>query len=854
MTATLAALLLPLCLGGPGGQCGLVDLQGRWAVPPRYAKVEPHGLGFSIELDGGLAGLLDAAGQPLGTPALLDIGPLSEGLASASRAGERGLQGYVDAAGQWVIEPQFSMARAFSDGLAVVMLASSGGNNVYMRYIRRDGRFAFPQTFRDAEPFQNGLAVAALSDAGGQGVLDVQGRWVVPPRPGQRAQIRELTPAERQDRTEPLIVLMDDDRQRLLDRRGRLLYEVKGPDASIQPAGAGRAFIYRDEDHTALLDTRTGKLVQAWQAQWFSNDRFSEGRAPARQTQGPGTGYIDIHGRWALPPRWRYVHPFDDGLAVVMAVSPTAAAAAGSSPNPPTERVLQGVIDHSGRWVLPPTWERIRTRLDGAVNGELQLPRGVFEAFHADAPPAAEPPSNAAEALRAAATGWAQWPLQRTYFHQAAPGGAPRVVASVRSHPCGFQVLMDAAGQPQPPANVVGKCLLTARLDSAAQAALPASAAQALAAARQAEALQRAQWLRTVDRRDGPLGSVGDMAVQRLHPALAERQRASLEIIEHAEWLTGPADVVLDGALGIHFHVPAGVQVLRPQDARPVREALRELRSRPLPEPAALKQLDEALAARQITADEHAKQRQSVLKLFPPEAAGSAALSAEDQDFARKLAEMDMGLLRPVEGGWVASLSIQRTGAVSLRPDALDDPAELLETLKVYSNARQGDGLGVVDPVKYSSYRWVLPPRLDPTAAQFEFAFGHASLGGEAQVVYNALAFGRSHAVVIQASLAGPFRDELTQAYLPDLRQLVQQVQFMPGQGHADIHDSDARASLRLSELVTGPRPASLQRLGQAVQRIEQRQQQRAQGLMWQLGLVALVLVLAVMGVARKRG
>ena len=78
-------------------------------------------------------------------------GSFSNGLAPALDGKSR-KWGYINKKGAWVIEPQFSKAKSFSEGLAPVWKDFKWG------FIDVYGNFAIPLQFRIAEPFSDGYA------------------------------------------------------------------------------------------------------------------------------------------------------------------------------------------------------------------------------------------------------------------------------------------------------------------------------------------------------------------------------------------------------------------------------------------------------------------------------------------------------------------------------------------------------------------------------------------------------------------------------------------------------------------------------------------------------------------------
>ena len=61
--------------------------------------------------------------------------------------------GYVDRSGEWVIEPQFSNAYDFQDGIARVYEASDGSYG----YIDSNGKWIIEPQYLDAGDFSEGL-------------------------------------------------------------------------------------------------------------------------------------------------------------------------------------------------------------------------------------------------------------------------------------------------------------------------------------------------------------------------------------------------------------------------------------------------------------------------------------------------------------------------------------------------------------------------------------------------------------------------------------------------------------------------------------------------------------------------
>lgn len=92
---------------------------------------------------------------------------------------ENGLYGYIDQSGDYVIEPQFSEARAFSDGVAFVKTAD---DPQLWGLIDESGDYVLEPSFCDIGDFSsNGLAYAQDKDTGAYGYIDQSGVYQIEP-------------------------------------------------------------------------------------------------------------------------------------------------------------------------------------------------------------------------------------------------------------------------------------------------------------------------------------------------------------------------------------------------------------------------------------------------------------------------------------------------------------------------------------------------------------------------------------------------------------------------------------------------------------------------------------------------
>jgi len=85
----------------------------------------------------------------------------SEGLAAVAIQTENGLKwGYIDTQGNWVMEPIYDEAQSISEGAAAVRVGGKWG------YIDRANQWILQPQYRYANPFLAGLAYNALDDQG----------------------------------------------------------------------------------------------------------------------------------------------------------------------------------------------------------------------------------------------------------------------------------------------------------------------------------------------------------------------------------------------------------------------------------------------------------------------------------------------------------------------------------------------------------------------------------------------------------------------------------------------------------------------------------------------------------------
>lgn len=126
----------------------------------------------------GLYGYKDISGKVIIEPKFTWAGEFSEGLAAAAIMdpvlGER--YGFIDPTGNYVIEPIYQKADAFVGGLAPVFQDWKAG------FIDKKGNVVIPMIYSGAGCFSEGLAAVFDPEGKGWGFLDPKGNLVIPYR------------------------------------------------------------------------------------------------------------------------------------------------------------------------------------------------------------------------------------------------------------------------------------------------------------------------------------------------------------------------------------------------------------------------------------------------------------------------------------------------------------------------------------------------------------------------------------------------------------------------------------------------------------------------------------------------
>lgn len=161
---------------------GLVDRSGKVLCPPRFDSISKFADGIAFVTSQGFKALIDTYGVLQTELRFHDVKRFTQGLACVATMGDDGatLWGYIDRAGNFAIEPSFSQAEPFAEGLAAVR---QSGSNLW-GFITPDGEFAIEPKYESADSFNSGRARVGFGTTDDDkvfGIIDTHGNFVVQP-------------------------------------------------------------------------------------------------------------------------------------------------------------------------------------------------------------------------------------------------------------------------------------------------------------------------------------------------------------------------------------------------------------------------------------------------------------------------------------------------------------------------------------------------------------------------------------------------------------------------------------------------------------------------------------------------
>jgi uncharacterized membrane-anchored protein len=353
--------LVPLCASAHYQACGLVDRSGNWVVEPKYSAIYENEKYWSVERASGLSGLLDAEGRELILPRFHYIGRFVNGIAPATLPGPRDTPGgYIDNKGAWVIEPKFWSAPPFNGATSLAWLGPSYEQRQLV-LVRRDGSLK-PIPYEDNVDSKDGRYVvrngATLDSAEGSTSygLDHNGNVLVA---GRRNESLTIVPGGGWIVTP--ILESDGKAQvaRILDRNGKELFRVTGPEAwirspyEVEHEVPKYAQFSSDGEREGIVDIVTGEVVLPagnTDVGLIVGDRMSLGVYNNEQWR---YGLRDVRGKIIVPPRYESLDFFAYGYAA--AIIPEQLQVERER-DQPVERDLSGykraaVIDRDGNEV-----------------------------------------------------------------------------------------------------------------------------------------------------------------------------------------------------------------------------------------------------------------------------------------------------------------------------------------------------------------------------------------------------------------------------------------------------------------------------------------------------------------------
>ena len=206
-----------------------------------------------------------------------------------------GKYGYIDTTGRTVIEPQFSFASNFSEGLAEVCDARNCG------YLNQTGELVIPMKFESGDPFRDGFASVRV--CGKVGFINSYGNFVIP---------AVFDAVDGYGFVDGLAAVRVGEKWGYIDKTGSRVIAPKFSEVTRFSDGRASVHFGKNGDKMWFIDTR-GEMIFPLTA---GSSEFSEGLAPMAQNRL--YGFADTEGHTVIPAQFDYVVPFSESLAGVV--------------------------------------------------------------------------------------------------------------------------------------------------------------------------------------------------------------------------------------------------------------------------------------------------------------------------------------------------------------------------------------------------------------------------------------------------------------------------------------------------------------------------------------------------------
>jgi hypothetical protein len=227
--------------------------------------------------------------------------------------------GYIDSHGKVSVQPIYTRAFNFSEGLARVNVGKASG------YINTKGELVIPYRYSSTSDFSEGMATVVLAFGGKHGYIDTTGKLRVTPR------YDYATPF-----SNGAAVVYVNGKYGYIDKNGN--YLIKPQFSMAQPFSEGLAFVERN-GVTFYINKKGTKVIQGFTA----GGLFKGGLAPA--SQGQRYGYINTSGRFVIKSQFYWADAFNGELAVISLLDQNS------------REEIRGYMNRSGAIIWPPASE-----------------------------------------------------------------------------------------------------------------------------------------------------------------------------------------------------------------------------------------------------------------------------------------------------------------------------------------------------------------------------------------------------------------------------------------------------------------------------------------------------------------